>query len=156
MTPRPSRPAQRGARGYDAGKKIRGRKRPIGVAPLGLLWKRRVLPGDIQDPEGTRKTLPGIKRLYRRLTTIWADGRYGGSRVAWVKAKFSCDLEVVKRAEGGKGFVVLPKRGIVERTLAWLIQNRRLSKDYESTRQSSEAWIDVASIYLMVRRLATS
>ncbi|MCC6446076.1 MAG: transposase [Armatimonadetes bacterium] len=73
-----------------------------------------------------------------------------------MKAPFSCDLEVVKRTEGGPGFVVLPKRWMVERSWAWLYQRRRLSKDYESTRQSSEAWIDVASIYLMVRRLAES
>lgn len=115
-----------------------------------------MLPGDIQDPEGARKTLPGIKRLCRRLKKIWADGRYGGSLVAWVKAKFACDLEVVKRTDGGKGFTVLPKRWMVERTFAWLIQNRRLSKDYEFTLQSSEAWIDLAMIYLMVRRLAKS
>lgn len=119
-----------------------------------MVWKRKVLPANIQDPQGARQTLPGLKRLCPRLQKIWADGIYGGSLLPWVAAKLHCVLEIVKRTDDLKAFVVLPKRWIVERTFAWLLQNRRLSKDYEFHTKSSEAWIDIAMIYLMVRRLA--
>jgi len=98
--------------------------------------------------------LPGIKRRCPRLQRIWADGRYGGSLIAWVKEHFSCELEVLQRLEGQKGFVVWPKRWMVERSFAWLFQSQRLTKDYEFTIRSSKAWIDLAMISRMVRRLA--
>jgi putative transposase len=98
--------------------------------------------------------LPGIKRLCRRLVKLWAHSNYGGTLVEWVAGRFGCVLEIVKPLADQKGFVVQPKRWIVERTLAWLGKCRRLSKDYECNPKSSEAWIDLAMIGLMVRRLA--
>lgn len=113
-----------------------------------------MLPANVSDPAGARILLPGIKRLCRRLQRMWADSTYGGTLVAWVASQFRCALEIVKRSDDQKGFAVQHRRWIVERTFAWLGKNRRLSKDYEANTRSSEAWIDVAMIGLMVRRLA--
>ena len=123
------------------------------VDTLGLIWKRQVHPANISDPAGARQTLPGLKRLCPRLLKIWADSVYGGTLIDWVASRLGCELEIVKRSDDLKGFVVLPKRWIVERTLAWLGKCRRLSKDYEFNTKSSEAWIDLAMIGVMVRKL---
>jgi putative transposase len=96
---------------------------------------------------------------FPRLQLIWADGAYAGSLISWLsaftKSVGSWVLEIVKRPAEAKGFVLLPRRWIVERTFAWLSKYRRLSKDYEETTRSSEAWIYVAMTHIMVRRLAT-
>ena len=93
--------------------------------------------------------------LYPRLRLIWADGGYAGELIAWVASFGGWVLEIVKRSDNPKGFVVLPRRWVVERTFAWLAKFRRLSKDYEETVKSSEAWIYLAMINVMVRRLAS-
>ncbi|HEY8286035.1 MAG TPA: IS5 family transposase [Chloroflexota bacterium] len=145
---------QGGERGYDAGKKIRGRKRHLLVDTLGLLLVVVVLAAQIQDRDGAKMVFLRAKRRFGRLRLIWADGSYRGRLVRWTAATCGWVLQIVKRNEAQRAFVVLPKRWIVERTFGWLNKWRRLSKDYEVLPQTSEALIQVAMISLMVRRLA--
>lgn len=143
-----------GCRGYDAGKKIKGRKRHILVDTLGLLLIVVVHVANIQDRDGARLVLNKARGFLPRLLLIWADGGYAGQLVEWVATQCQWVLEIVKRSDDVKGFKVLPKRWIVERTLAWLSHCRRLSKDYERLVETSEALIYVAMIRLMLKRLA--
>lgn len=142
-----------GVRGLDAGKKVKGRKRHIVVDTLGLIWAVVVHAADIQDANGAREVLPRLHGKVPRLEVILADTIYRGTLaiLAWALGKWK--LEIVSRAQGQKGFQVLPKRWIVERTFAWLGRNRRLSKDYERLPQTGEAWIYLGMIRLMTRRL---
>jgi putative transposase len=110
----------------------------------------------LQDRDGAKLVFEQLRGAFPRLQRIWADGGYAGQLVHWVLAFAGWVLEIVKRSEGATGFVILPKRWIVERTFGWLSKYRRLAKDYEETRRSSEAWIRLAMIRLMARRLATS
>jgi putative transposase len=145
-----------GPRGYDAGKKVTGRKRHIVVDTLGLIVAVVVHPTDVQDRDGAQLVLGKRKGRCRRLGLIWADGGYVGGRVAWVRGlrqRNKLRLEVVKRSDDATGFVVPPRRWVVERTFAWLGRCRRLSKDYEATTSSSEAFIKLAMVHLMARRL---
>jgi len=109
---------------------------------------------DIQDRDGARLVLEKMRNRFPRLVLIWADGGYAGKLVVWVQETFGWMLEIVKRSDDMTGFVVLPKRWIVERTLGWLGRYRRHSKDYEYLEQSSEAMIMIAMINLMLHRLA--
>jgi putative transposase len=145
---------KRGPRGYDAGKKVKGRKRTILVDTLGLLLKVVVHEADVQDRDGAIWLLLAITGLFPRLVKLWVDGAYRGSFVAWAKEVMGLDIEVVERDKETKGFTLLPRRWVVERTFAWLYNYRRLSKDYEYHFQSSEAMIYAAMVHLMVRRLA--
>ena len=141
--------------GYDAGKKVKGRKRHILVDTLGLLLSVVVHPANIQDRDGAYEVLRQARRLFPFIERIFADGGYRGEKMALVVARTgSWKLEIVKRSDVANGFEVLPKRWIVERTFAWLGRNRRLSKDYEALPATSEAWIHVAMIHLMLKRLA--
>ncbi len=142
-----------GVRGYDAGKKVNGRKRHILVDVLGLVLVVVVHVASIQDRDGAKLVLEKVKGRFPRLQVIWADGGYAGKLVEWVKTVCRRVLEIVKRPEGMKGFQVLPRRWVVERTLGWLGRYRRLSKDYEGLPETSEAMVYVAMIHLMVRRL---
>lgn len=142
-----------GPRGFDAGKQVKGRKRHILVDTLGLLMLVVVHPANIQDYHGAKLVLAKIKGRFPRLKVIWADGIYGGPLVAWVLATLGVILSIVTREPGQKGFAVLPKRWIVERTLGWFGRNRRLSKDYEHDLHTSEAMVYLASIRVMLRRL---
>jgi putative transposase len=111
---------------------------------------------DIQDRDGARLVLERVKNRFSRLRLIWADGGYAGRLVDWVRglrARSKLKLEIVKRSDDAKGFVVLPRRWVVERTFGWLGRSRRLSKDYEETIPSSEAMVKLAMIHLMARRL---
>lgn len=146
----------KGVRGYDAGKKVDGRKRHILVDTLGLLLLVVVHTADIQDRDGAKLVLEEAKQFLSRLLLIWADGGYAGKLVDWVKDVCDWTLEIVKRDPNTKGFQVLPRRWVVERTLGWLNQYRRLSKDYEVLTETSEAMIYAAMVHLMVRRLARS
>jgi len=139
--------------GFDAGKKIKGRKRHILVDTLGFLLIVKVLTADIQDRDGAKQLLSAIKNQMPRLYLIWADGGYRGKLIKWVAVRCLWVLEIVKRNDDLKGFQVLPKRWIVERTFSWLNRNRRLSKDYERQIQSSEAWIYFSMSILMLKRL---
>lgn len=129
-----------------------GRKRHLIVDSLGLILAVVVHAGDIQDRQGARLVLERIRGCFPRLRLIWADGGYAGQLIEWARTVFHWTVEIVKRSD--TGFVVLPKRWIVERTFAWLYRYRRLSKDYEQLPQNSESMILLAMINLMSRRLA--
>lgn len=144
---------QGGPRGYDAGKKINGRKRHIVVDCLGLILAVHVHPANIQDRDGAKETLLKIKNLYPLLTLMWADGGYRGELLEWVGSHFDFKLEIVKRNDDVRGFEILPWRWIVERTLAWISRNRRMSKDYERLPKTTESMIHLAMISLMLKRL---
>jgi putative transposase len=144
-------------RGYDAGKKVKGRKRHLLVDTIGLLLVVVVHAADIQDRDGARLVLEKLLRRFTRLRLIWADGGYAGVLLDWVRRlrpRNPLRLEIVKRTDDMKGFVLLPRRWVVERTFAWLGFHRRLSKDYEALPETSQAMILVAMIRLMLVRLA--
>lgn len=143
-----------GERGYDAGKKVKGRKRHLLVDTLGLLLLVVVHSAGIQDRDGAKLVFARARGLFPRLRLIGADGGYAGKLVGWVQSACSWVLQIVKRSDDVKGFKVLPRRWVVERTLGWLGRNRRLSKDYEGQTQTSEAMVYWAMTRLMVRRLA--
>lgn len=142
-----------GPSGFDAHKMVKGRKRHIVVDTLGLLLIVVVHSAAIQDPAGAKLVLTPLIGRLPRLVRLWADGIYQGPLGEWVKEKLQCVLTIVRRTEGQRGFQVLPKRWIVERTLGWLNRYRRLSKDYERDPQMSESMVYLASIRLMLRRL---
>lgn len=121
---------------------------------LGLLLDVVVHEADIQDRDGAKLVFERLKGRFSRLTLIWADGGYAGKLIAWVKEFASWTLEIVKRNDDVKGFHVLPRRWVVERTFGWLGRYRRLSKDYEQLPENSEAMILLGMINLMSRRLA--
>jgi putative transposase len=143
-----------GERGYDAGKKIKGRKRHILVDTMGLLLVVIVHAANIQDRDGAKLLFEKAKNRFPRLQLLWADGGYAGKLVGWVKSVCGWVLQIVKRSDKVKGFKLLPRRWVVERTFGWLGRNRRLSKDYEARTETSEAMIYWAMTRLMVRRLA--
>ena len=144
---------KRGDRGYDAGKKIKGRKRHIVVDVLGLILAVVVHAANIQDRDGAKLVLGKLRRRFPRLKLIWADGGYAGKLVDWAARVGGWTLEIVKRLGDVTGFVILPKRWIVERTFSWFGRYRRLSKDYETLTQSSESMIYWSMTHLMLRRL---
>lgn len=140
--------------GYDAHKRVKGRKRNLLVDTLGLPLAVYVAPASMQDREGARRLLSGLSPALPRLKRIWADGAYGGEDLAmWCERQGGWELEVVHKDRNARGFEVLPKRWIVERTFGWLLRNRRLAKDYERRVQTSETLIQVAMIRLMLKRL---
>lgn len=142
-----------GLRGYDAGKKVKGRKRHILVDTMGLLLIVVVHAASVQDRDGAKLVLEKVPGRLTRLVWIWVDGAYAGQLVHWVKMTCRCVLEIVKRSDEGKGFEVLPHRWTVERTFGWLNRYRRLAKEYERLPESSEAMIQIAMIRLMLARL---
>ncbi len=143
-----------GALGYDAGKQVNGRKRHILVDTLGLLLVVVVTGASVQDRDGARLLFARLSGSCKKLRKIWVDGGYRGGLLDWVKEQLRFVLAVVLRPQEQKGFVLLPRRWVVERTFAWLGFCRRLSKDYERQTSSSEALIYIAMTRLMLRRLA--
>jgi putative transposase len=133
---------------------VKGRKRHILVDTIGLLLTVVVHAANIQDRDGAKLVLEKTRGKFLRLTLIWADGGYAGKLIEWVKETCGWLLEIVKRSDDVPGFVVLPRRWVVERTFGWLGRCRRLSKDYEEQTESSEAMIHLAMIQLMLKRLA--
>lgn len=144
-------------RGYDAGKKTGGRKRHLVVDTLGLVLAVMVHSAGVQDQDGALlvlKVLDGMRSRFRRLSVLFADAAYGRNGLpGLVMEKYGWILQTVLRPARVKGFVVLPKRWIVERTFAWLGRYRRHSKDYERDPATSEAMIYIAMIHVMLRRL---
>jgi putative transposase len=120
---------------------------------LGLILVLVVHPADVQDPDGAKQVLAKVPGIFPHLLKIWADGRYGGQLLLWAFMIGGWVLEIVNRAKDVKGFVLLKRRWIVERTFAWLENYHRLSKDHELLPESSENLIYLAMIHLMVRRL---
>jgi len=143
-----------GRRGYDSGKKVKGRKRHLLVDTLGLVQGVVVTAASVSDPAGARQIFQRLGGGSKKLRKIWVDGTYRGQLVEEVAAQRRFRLQPVLRSDDQKGFVVLPKRWVVERTFAWLTQCRRLSKDYEVRTTTSEAFIHLAMTRLMLRRLA--
>jgi putative transposase len=146
----------RGERGHDAAKKVTGRKRHILVDTMGLLLMVYVHKACIDERSGAKTLLErAAKKGFSRLRRLWADGGYQGeAMIEWVAKLAGWFLEIVKRTEDMTGFVILPRRWVVERTFAWIGRPRRLSKDYEQYPKTSEAWIYLAMIRLMTQRLA--
>jgi len=143
-----------GIKGFDAGKKVKGRKRHILVDTLGLLIAVVVTSANVQDYHGAKPVLKKVKDRCPRLKVVWVDGIYEKEwLIAWTKSECGWELQVIKRTDDTKGFKLLPKRWVVERTFAWLGRYRRLSKDYERLPETSEAMIQLAMIHIMVRRL---
>ena len=145
-----------GVRGYDSGKPVKGRKRHILVDTLGLLLAVVVTSAALSDPAGARLLLSRLGGACKKLRRIWVDGAYRGHLLEWVLLHCKFVLQPVLRCADQKGFVVLPRRWVVERTFAWITQCRRLSLDYERLTESSEAMISIALTRLMVRRLAAA
>lgn len=170
-----------GIKGYDGGKKVKvkGRRRHLLVDTQGLLVKVKVQAGNISDRQGGKLLLLAIMGVFMRLTHLFVDGGYKGKWVDWVKETLGWTVEVVQHRYAGlkgfwlpkgqeltleqlamlkshRSFKVLPRRWVVERTLAWICRFRRHSKDYEYLPESSEALIYAAMIRLMLTRLAKS
>jgi transposase len=144
-----------GPRGYDAGKKIKGRKRHIVTDTEGHLVALQVHAADVQDRDGAVGVLASIRSLYPWLRHLFADGGYAGDKLRDALAAFGrWTIEIIKRSDHAKGFEVLPRRWVVERTFAWLGRCRRLAKDFEATIASAVAWVLVAHIRTVTRRLA--
>ena len=141
-------------RGYDAGKKVKGRKRHLLVDTLGLILVVLVSSAALQDRVAAAPVLSVAHQYFPTLQRIWADGGYAGQLVGGVAEWWHWVLEIVKRSDTAQGFELLPHRWIVERTFGWLGRYRRLSKDYEFDTHSSATMIQIAMIHVMVRRLA--
>ncbi len=170
----------RGPHGYDAGKKIKGRKRHLLVDTQGLLLKAKVHPADIMDRDGVMLLVDGVANQFPRLRHVWLDAGYNGKgkgkdwlettlgwtakivqrppkpRHIWLPKEVEPDWEKIAAQLPEPGFQVLPRRWVVERTFSWLGQNRRLSKDYEQRCESEETWIYVAMTRLMAKRLVAA
>ncbi|MEO3853247.1 IS5 family transposase [Streptomyces sp. B8F3] len=142
------------SRGFDGGKNINGRKRHLIVDCLGLLLMVLVTPADVTDRDAACGMLPRLLARHRKVRLVWADGGYTGRLVDWARNRLRLTLEIVKRSDNTRGFVVLPRRWCVERTLGWLMRSRRLTRDYETRPATSEAVVHWSMAMLMGRRLA--
>jgi putative transposase len=123
---------------------------------MGLLLAVVVHPANIQDRDGAKLVIDKLIGRFPRMRLVWADAGYAGKLIEWVWALTGWALEIVKRPRDSHHFQVLPRRWVVERTFAWLSRCRRLSKDYEALTETTEAWVHIAMIHLMIRRLAPS
>jgi transposase len=145
-------------RGFDMGKRTTGRQRHLVVDTLGLLLVVMVTAASVQDRPGGRKILRVLVERVPSIALVWADGGYANtvdnSMIGWAQEKLGLLLQIVKRSDDVKGFQVLPRRWVVERTFGWLVRNRRLARDYERLTSHSEAMITIAMIRLMATRLA--
>jgi transposase len=141
-------------RGYDAGKRVNGTKRHIAVDTLGLLLAVVVTAAGVQDRDGAMPLLERMRRACLRIALVWADSAYAGRLVGWAGEKLALELAIVKRTDDMQGFVVLPRRWVVERTLAWITRRRRCVRDYERLAESHEAMVRWAMTLVMARRLA--
>lgn len=141
----------------DAAKKVKGRKRHIVTDTTGLMVGAAVHPADVQDRDGAPLVVEAIHDLFPWLRHLFADSAYAGDKLLKALAKFGkWSIEIVRRMVDTVGFEVLPRRWVVERTLAWLNRNRRLAKDFEATIAGAQAWVYVASVQLLIRRIANA
>ena len=146
------RRSKRGSKGFDAGKKISGRKRHILTDTDGRLLTVHVHGADIQDRDGGKGVLKRSRKRYPFVQRAYADGGYAGRLVEWAKDKTHIVLEIVRRNATAKGFEVLPRRWVVERTFAWIMKNRRFARDYEQLTSVAETLIIIAACATLVRR----
>jgi len=143
-----------GPRGFDAGKKIKGRKRHIITDTGGRLVGAIVHGAEVQDRDGAVPLLASIRSSFPWLRHVFADAGYAGAKLETALAKLGrWTVEIVKRPQGAEGFTLLPRRWVVERTIAWLNRNRRLAKDFEASIESALAWLMIASVKLLTRRI---
>lgn len=146
-----------GPRGYAAEKMIKGRKRHILTDTIGMLVGATVHPANVQDRDGAPDLLASVRNAFPWLRHIFADGGYAGDKLKGALEKLGdWSVEIVKRPDAAKGFILLPRRWVVERTFAWLNRNRRLAKDVEASVESAVTWLYIASVKLMSRRLAAT
>lgn len=139
--------------GYDAGKKVTGRKRHIIVDTLGLLLAVCVTSASVHDTKGARPILGKVKHKHPGIGLIWADGGYFGTLLSWANTKLGLVIRIVKRRSDTSGFTVLPRRWVVERTLAWITRHRRNARDYERLPANSETFIKISMITIMSKQL---
>jgi transposase len=144
-----------GPRGFDAGKKINGRKRHLVTDTQGLPLALAIHPADVQDRDGLALVCVRLRRRFPWLAHLFADGGYQGAVAAATAARERLRLEIVARPPGLRGFEVLPRRWVIERSFAWLCRNRRLARDFERRIEASTAMVILAIIQLLIRRLAT-
>ena len=145
-----------GVCGYDAGKKIKGRKRHILTDTIGLMLVMIIQSAGVQDRDGAPEVLRFARFRFPWLRHVFADGGYGGQKLRdMLKGCGDWTIEIIRRSDTAEGFEVLPRRWVVERTFGWLGRSRRLAKDWEKSTESSTAWGYISSIKLMTRRLAT-
>jgi putative transposase len=144
----------RADRGYDAGKKINGRKRHIAVDVMGNLLTVLVTAASVQDRDAGRGLLWRLQAAYRAISLVWADGGYAGKLVIWAASTLRLTVQIVKRTDKLAGFYVLPRRWVVERTFSWITRYRRTVRDYERLPQHHETMIYWSMITIMGRRLA--
>lgn len=140
-------------RGFDAGKKVKGRKRFIVTDTLGLLLAVHVVAASVQDRDGAKRSLLWTRLHHPSIRKVWADQGFSGRLVDWSASILGRELEIVRKAPDQRGFQVQPKRWAVERTFAWMTAHRRLARDYETDPARSETVIRWAMIGIMVRRL---
>lgn len=143
----------KGERGFDNGKKVKGRKRHLLVDTLGLLLDVVVTGADVSDPAGAKLVFGRRTGACKKLRLVWADGTYRGQLLDWVSQRFKFRVQPVLRSDDQKGFVLLPRRWVVERTFSWLNVCRRFSKEYEEHTQNSESFVLLAMIRIMAKRL---
>jgi len=145
-----------GVTGFDAGKKMKGRKRHIMTDTLGLMLVAVVHSAGVQDRDGAPLVFEAVGRRFPGLRHVFADGGYAGDKLREALAPLGeWTIEIIRRSDTAKGFVLLPRRWVVERTLAWLGRCRRLAKDWETTTGSSTAWTFIASIRMLIPRTAS-
>jgi putative transposase len=143
--------------GFDGGKRVKGRKRTLITDTIGLVVLAKVTAANVQDVHAGKQILVELKKrtqLITRLQKIFADGGYRGELLKWVKDELQAEMEIVLKLGDQKGFQVLPKRWVIERTNAWVSRNRRMARDYEHLAETGEAFIYVLMIRLGLRRLA--
>ncbi|UBU18761.1 IS5 family transposase [Nonomuraea gerenzanensis] len=139
--------------GYDAGKKLKGQKRHVVVDTLGLLLCVIVTAASVQDRDGAHPVLALLREKFSTIGLVWADGGYAGRLQVWARQVLGLAVTIVKRSDDLRGFVVLPRRWVVERTFAWLVRYRRLARIYERKPAHHEAMIWWATVHQMTRRL---
>jgi transposase len=144
----------RSSRGYDAGKKVQGRKRHIAVDTIGLLLTVLVTAASVQDRDAAKPLLWNLRKAFPAVRLAWADGGYAGKLVTWAKTALKLTVEIVRRPDDLHTFQVLPRRWVVERTLAWITRHRRTVRDYERLPAHHETYIYWSMIIIMTRRLA--
>ena len=144
----------RATKGYDAAKKIHGRKRHVAVDTGGLLLEVLVTPASTQDRDGGRRLLWRLRHDLPTIRLVWADAGYAGKLVIWAQQVLALAVQIVRKRQGVHHFEVLPRRWVVERTFSWLGKCRRLTVDYERKPEHHQAWVQWAMVRVMVKRLA--